>query len=134
MLFKTWSYLSLMTIGDRQDKYISPFCRQENRNQSGCQEMSQSRAPAIYSSHLCVPSFSIQDPGQSDNYRQMSRALQVGRRFWQWGWRAAPGFPPLRTSQNVHRPLINIVCIKLYLMQSWLTPAVLLPFKWCLNP
>ena len=29
--------------GVTQDKYISPFCRQENRNQSGCQEMAQSR-------------------------------------------------------------------------------------------
>lgn len=131
MLFKTWSYLSLMTTGDRQDKYISPFCRQENRNQSGCQEMVRAGVPALYSSHLCVPSFSIPASPAGDSTNRWVGPCRWGRRFWQWGWRAAPGFSSFRTSECAQAPDQHRLYKTLPDAKLWLTPAVLLPFKWC---
>lgn len=77
--------------GVRQDKCISPFCRQENGNQSGCQEMVRAGAPAIYSGHLCVSSFSSPASWAGDSTDRWVGPCRWGRRFRQWGWRAAPG-------------------------------------------
>ena len=84
--------------GVRQDKYISPFCRQENRNQSSSQEMVRAGAPATYSGHLWVPSFSIPGPWAADSTDRWVRPWRWGR-FWQWGRRATPGFSSFRTSE-----------------------------------
>ena len=77
--------------GVRQDKCISPFCRQENGNQSGCQEIVRAGAPAIYSGHLCVSSFSSPASWAGDSTDRWVGPCRWGRRFRQWGWRAAPG-------------------------------------------
>jgi len=47
----------------------------------------------------------------------MSRALQVGGGFGSGDGGQPLGFPPLG-HQNVYRPLINMICIKLYLMRA----------------
>ena len=90
--------------GVRQDKCMSPFCRQENGNQSGCQEMVRAGAPAIYSGHLCVSSFSIPAFWAGD-----STDRWVGPCRWGGGFRSGdggqpPGLSSFRTSECAQAP------------------------------
>ena len=94
MLFKRWSYLSLMTIGE---------LGRTNGNQSGCQEMVRAGAPAIYSGH-CVSSFSIPASWAGDSTDRWAGPCRWGGGFRSGDGGQPPGLSSFRTSECAQAP------------------------------
>ena len=104
MLFKRWSYLSLMTVGELgRTNIYPPSAGRKTEIRVALRRWSEQELlpPTLVISEF-LP-FLFQDPGQVTEMTDESGPA-AGGSFWHWGRRAAPGFSSFRTSECVQAP------------------------------